>query len=48
MYDGDRELLSLWWLEASSELTRAELAASPTVTSPNALPVRPAGQLDQD
>ncbi|GIF12128.1 sigma-70 family RNA polymerase sigma factor [Actinoplanes teichomyceticus] len=26
--DGDRELLALWWQEASGELTRAELAAA--------------------
>ena len=32
----DRELLSLWWLEAAGELTRAELAAALGVTTQHA------------
>lgn len=32
----DRELLSLWWLEASGELTRAELAGAMGVTTQHA------------
>ncbi|HEX6357642.1 sigma-70 family RNA polymerase sigma factor [Actinophytocola sp.] len=32
----DRELLSLWWLEASDELTRAELAAALDITTQHA------------
>ncbi|MEV6237685.1 sigma-70 family RNA polymerase sigma factor [Lentzea sp. NPDC051838] len=32
----DRELLSLWWLEASGELTRAELAAAMGITTQHA------------
>ncbi|QUQ64424.1 RNA polymerase sigma factor [Kutzneria sp. CA-103260] len=34
--DGDRELLSLWWLEASGELTRAELAGALGITPQHA------------
>ncbi|NKE57383.1 sigma-70 family RNA polymerase sigma factor [Lentzea sp. PSKA42] len=32
----DRELLSLWWLEASGELSRAELAAAMGITTQHA------------
>jgi RNA polymerase sigma factor (sigma-70 family) len=32
----DRRLLSLWWLEAAGELTRAELAAALRLSSPHA------------
>src|SRR5207237_266820 len=33
---GDRDLLSLWWLEAAGELTRAELAAGLELTPQHA------------
>jgi RNA polymerase sigma factor (sigma-70 family) len=34
--DGDRELLGLWWQEASGDLTRAELAAALDVSTKHA------------
>jgi len=34
--EGDRELLSLWWLEVSGELTRAELASALGITTAHA------------
>lgn len=34
--EDERELLSLWWLEAAGELTRAELAAVLELTLPHA------------
>ncbi|WP_197289275.1 RNA polymerase sigma factor [Saccharothrix sp. NRRL B-16348] len=34
--DGDRELLSLWWLEVSGKLTRAELASASGITTAHA------------